>query len=84
MILYENIRTGIFHGFIEDSTKGTIEAIVEKRIIGETYDGYITEIRESSIPMWDDMGKYDIQMCSPVYIHKSRLIKWTITQLELF
>lgn len=55
-----------------------------KIIIGETDDGYVTSILETSIPYWDEYGRYEAYMCIPLEIHKSRFVKWISLQTELF
>jgi hypothetical protein len=51
-------------------------------VIGETFDMYITTFRETSIPYWDQYGRYEASMCIPIGFHKSRL--FVSQQLELF
>lgn len=84
MILYKTIRKGVFNGYVTLESGHTVEQAVIKTIIGETNDSYITEIKESSTPYWDEMGKYEARYCMPLGIHKSRLINWAYMQLELF
>ena len=82
---YNKPRTGIFNGFIKTPKIDTVEAIVEAVIIGETKDLYVTEIYESTCPMWDEMGRYETHYCHPGGFTKSRFIKWQpAKQLELF
>jgi len=82
---YKPYRKALFNGFIESPANGTIESKVEAVIIGETKDEYVTRILESSVPMWDEMGKYETKYCTTVGFHKSRFIQWASTiQLKLF
>lgn len=82
---YHPHRKALFNGFIESASNGTIESKVEAVIIGETKDEYVTRILESSIPMWDEMGKYETKYCTTVGFHKSRFVKWVSSfQLNLF
>ncbi len=63
--------------------KGWLQVEREVLVLGETDSIYITEIRESSLTHNDELGCYTSQYCFPVGFHKSRLVKWVTTQLEL-
>lgn len=83
--LYEQPRTAFFNGYINTSKIDTVPAIVEANIIGETANEYVTEIREGSTPMWDELGRYETYYCYTIGFHKSRLINYKQSeQLKLF
>lgn len=80
MKLYTESRKAIFK-----IHKGEWDNVEEEVIvIGETDDGYITRIIETSIPYWDQYGRYEAHMCLPLCIHKSRFVKWCSIQMEIF
>ena len=85
MIIYKQHREGLFSIHSGKWGVNGWEDVEEVHaIIGETRDHYITKIIESSIPYWDEMGRYEAHSCTPIGIHKSRFIRWMDTQLSLF
>lgn len=82
---YEQPRTGVFNGYINTPKQDTVEAVVEASIVGETDLIFVTSIKESITPMWDELGRYETHCCYPLGFAKSRLIKWKQPiQLNLF
>jgi hypothetical protein len=84
MIIYLLPKKALFNGYVTKDNGSTVEAIVEKLIIGETAYDYIERLMDTVIPYWDEMGRYEAWSTTPIGIHKSRLIKWIPTQLNLF
>lgn len=84
MIIYQLAKKGIFNGYVTTDNGSTKPAIVEKIIIGENAYNYIVRLMDTVIPYWDEMGKYEAWSTTIIGIHKTRLIKWIPTQLNLF
>jgi len=63
---------------------GWVHKDEEHTIIGEDFDCYVTKLLSSGHGEW--VGEEVIQRTYilPIGIHKSRLVKWVDTQLELF
>lgn len=69
-VAYSHAKKGLFRG-----ATGEIE---EERIIGEIDDAYVYRLLKST--SWNTGEPY----LSPIAIHKTRLIKWLPTQMEMF
>lgn len=84
MVIYKDKKTGLFNGYREGSLG---EEVVN--IIGEDKEHYFYSWIESKedVIRWDGYRYkllYSCYYCFPLAIHKSRLIKWLPTQMELF
>lgn len=85
MILYSHSRYGVFQ--VTTDVYGPHGWVLKEQayeIIGETSDTYITRVFETKTPMWDEFGRYEAWYTTSVGIHKSRFVRWHITQLKIF
>lgn len=85
MLIYKTPRKAIYnsHEGKYHPVKGWLQVEREVLVIGETADNYVYEFQESSCPHWDELGRYTTHYCFAVGFHKSRLVKWVTTQLQL-
>ena len=85
MIRYKNPRIGVFSITTDEYGPGGWVCVKEEyTIIGEHDEGYIYRFVYTSDPHSDEFGEYEPYWTFPIYIHKSRLIRWKDTQLTLF
>jgi hypothetical protein len=85
---YSSPKVGVF--FLNtDSGKyclknGWQTSNIEKTIIGETKDSYVTELMRSENGFWIGDKVVKEKIIIPHGIHKSRLVNWTVGQLTIF
>lgn len=84
--IYEFPKKGIFKITTNEYRfpEGWVCKEEEYEIIGETDYGYVYKLIESGYDEW--VGNKIIQhsYTLPIYIHKSRFVRWATTQLALF
>ena len=83
---YQNIRKGIFHIDINEyGPDGWIQKEKEYTIIGEDDESYVYELKKTECGYWNEKNeKWTEKYILPLGVHKSRLLKWKLQQLELF
>ncbi|NNV54554.1 hypothetical protein [Limnovirga soli] len=86
MIRYAQPRKGLFNLNTEEYHPkiGWVQKQEALVIIGETACSYTCRYLTSSIPYWDEYGRYEAHATTAVGVHKSRLVKWLPTQIQLF
>lgn len=84
-VKYDSPRKGIFniHSGIYGKN-GWEQRKEERTIIGETETSFVERISKSTFGFWVGSRKIKRRYTIPVGLHKSRLVKWIPSQLELF
>jgi NOL1/NOP2/fmu family ribosome biogenesis protein len=86
-IKYDIPKNGLFEVLKPNGiyTNEGWETIQEQNlIIGETHFQYVYELREVEFEYWYEGLTYKSKCQIEISYHKSRLIKWLDTQLNLF
>jgi len=84
---WEQPKKGLFNVIkqpLEDTPEGLAQVQVEKLIIGENEQGFVYQLIKSGYNYWEGDEVIEVCYTLPIWIHKSRLVKWIDTQLELF
>lgn len=85
IIFYDEPRVGVFNVEANVYVKGRwLQKEEEFKIIAEMADKYVTRVRESSTPYWNEYGRYETYFTTFDGVHKSRFVRWANQQLSLF